>query len=446
MEVLIKIGQLILSLSILVILHEFGHFAFARLFNTKVEKFYLFFNPWFSLFKYKKGDTEYGIGWLPLGGYVKISGMIDESMDREQLKKPAQPWEFRAKPAWQRLLIMLGGVLFNVIAGILIFITLVYIHGDPFIPKEEVNKHGIVAYELGREIGLQSGDKILNINGKEYNAFDDLVALDFLLDKNSYYTVRRNDKIMEIPIKSGIIEKLSEQGAQNSFIQPRGYTKIVDVKENSPAASAGLQNNDIIVALNGNTVFYNELSDIIKNHRGQVLDVKVRRPVNNENATDYTISNIQVDMAGDSLMGIMYRPNIHVDYKQFTLAQSVGEGTKRAFTTVYVQVKALSKIVTGEISAQKSLVGPIGIAGIFGGQWNWRRFWDLTGLISMILAIMNLLPIPALDGGHVVFLLYEMVTRRKPSEKFMEFAQIVGMILLLSLMVFVIGNDIRKLF
>ncbi len=443
MEILIQVGQLLLSLALLIVIHEFGHFMFAKLFKTRVEKFYLFFNPWFSLFKIKKGETEYGIGWVPLGGYVKISGMIDESMDKEQLKKPPKPWEFRSKPAWQRLLIMLGGILFNLIAGFIIFISVVMYWGDSYIPKKEVNEQGIVAYELGKEIGLKTGDKILKVNGQDYTKFKDIVNIDVFLKDNSYYTVQRGDSVFKIYLPEGFIDKFSSnsQSSNNNFIDVRNFPKIANVSPGSPATKGGLKKEDVIVKINSDTVYYHQLSDIIKNNVSDTLRMQVKRGEEKEE-----LKNINVVVGKDSLIGIAYQIGVDLAFKKYSFGESIAEGADQATSTIEHHLTAFKKIFTGEISAQKSLVGPIGIAGIFGGKWNWYKFWNLTGLISLVLAIVNLLPIPALDGGHVLFLLYEVITGRKPSEKFLEYAQMVGMILILSLMVFVIGNDIMRLF
>ena len=451
MEGLIMTAQLLLSLSILIAVHEWGHFITARMFNIRVEKFYLFFDflfPManvlnFSLVKFKKGDTEFGIGWFPLGGYVKIAGMVDESMDKEQLKAAPEPWEFRSKPAWQRLIVMLGGIIVNVIVGVLIFIGLVYFIGDRYILIDYVNKNGgVQALELAQQIGIQSGDKITKINGEDFKYFDDLAKADVLLSQNSSYTVVRGGKEINIPIPTDFIENFDKKDAIINFVLPRRPPIVEEVLPNTIAARINLQKGDRIIEIQNKPVlWHDELTAVTRNFKEDTLQFKVQRGAQVMEFKEYF-----KDAPGIGF----YLPNQLVPIEgeesvAYSLGQSLVLGPERAFGVIVVQLKAFRKIFTGQISFKKSLSGPIGMAKAYGGKWDWERFWRMTGLLSMVLAFMNLLPIPALDGGYVVFLLYEMISGREPSEKFFENAIKVGMAILLVLMVFVFYNDIAKL-
>jgi regulator of sigma E protease len=464
MEGMIMTAQLLLSLSILIVVHEGGHFVAARTFNIKVEKFYLFFDflfPManvlnFSLLKFKKGDTEYGIGWFPLGGYVKIAGMVDESMDKEQLKKAPEPWEFRAKPAWQRLIVMLGGVIVNVVVGILIFIGLTYFLGDTYIPKNFVNTHGgIQALALGEQMGFKTGDQIIKINGKDFEDFQDVAKPDLLLTQGSFYTVLRKGEEVTLPIPGDFIENFNKKESHSNYVQPRFPATVGRVLETVPvktdsthtiegesiAHKVGLKVGDKVVEVNGQPVAYwDELTRIVKNDKGD----SIRFTINREGQTmSYKASFKGQEMIG---FGVKNFNKSDIASIQYGLGTSIGIGTVRAFNVIFIQLKAFKKIFTGELSFRKSLSGPIVMAQAYGGEWDWQRFWSMTGLLSMVLAFMNLLPIPALDGGYVMFLLYEMVSGREPSEKFFESALKVGMAILLVLMVFVFYNDIIKVF
>jgi regulator of sigma E protease len=435
MEGLIMAAQIILSLSILVGIHEAGHMFTAKFFGMRVEQFSIGFPP--KIFGFKKGETEYSIGSIPLGGFVKITGMVDESLDTEKLKEEPKPYEFRAKPAWQRLIVMLGGIVMNVIVGIAIFVALLYINGEPFIPRESIMEHGIIAYNMGEEIGLQTGDKIINVNGMEYREFSEVVGLDVLLERNSYYTILRGGETMRIDIPDNLIERFADRENRGAFISPRLLTRIGGFAETSPARDAGMQKGDVITTINSDTIYAHQVTETIKSNANQQVEIGVQRP----NVEGLLFVNVTV--GADSLIGIRMEPNFA--FRHFTFGQSIVRGSGRAFEAVYSNARALGKVITGQIDPRKSLAGPIGIAQVFGGTWDWQNFWYLTGLISMILAFMNLLPIPALDGGHVMFLLYEMVSGHKPSDSFMEVAQKVGMVILLGLMVFVIFNDIWRL-
>ncbi len=443
-------GQLILGLSILVTLHEFGHYITAKWFKMRVEKFYLFFDFMFpiptllnfALFKKKIGDTEYGLGWFPLGGYVSISGMIDETQDAATLAKEPEPWEFRAKPAWQRLIVMLGGVIVNIITGVVIFVCLTYSNGNNFISKEELNKNGIVALDLGQQIGLKTGDKIIRVNGADYKQLSDLRASDVLLGENSSYTVQRGDQTLEIKIPSNFIEKLSDKKA--GFIEPVAAFKVAEVAapeepgffdkfsaakpaELLPAFAAGLKKGDVITSVNTNPVrFYHEVKELLSKEAGKPIRLGILR--------GGVADTLSMQVASSGQIGFIPEMLIEVTHEDYSIAQAASIGTGRAFSVITDNVKGFKKIASGDVSASKALSGPIGIAQMFGGVWDWNRFWMLTGLLSMALAFMNILPIPALDGGHAIFLLYEMITGKPASEKVLEKAQQVGMIILLALM------------
>ncbi len=437
MEVLIMAGQLILGLSILVGLHELGHLVAAKMFGMRVEKYFIGFPP--KVWSITKGETEYGIGAIPLGGFVKISGMIDESMDTAQMKSEPQPWEFRAKPAWQRLIVMLGGIIVNVVVGILIFIGIAYFNGSEYLSREEVNKYGIVAGELGREIGLQTGDKIIEVNGKSYDDFRVVMGSDVFLGTNSYYTIDRNGEKLQIDIPNNYIDKLSEPGARDNFIRVFQPFQVRELMAGSVAEKAGIKAGDKITAVNGEeTADFGAFRMKLDSLKGKEALLHVIR--------DGQPKDLNVTVSEEGTIG--FYPEILLNFTkiEYTLGESVSVGTANAFNVVYTNVQGFGKIFRGEVSASKALSGPIGIARMFGGVWDWDRFWFLTGLLSMVLAFMNALPIPALDGGHSVILLYEIISGRKPSDTFLENAQKVGMVLLLGLMAFAIFNDVWKVF
>ena len=441
MQALVMAGQLILGLSILVTLHELGHFMAARAFGIKVEKFFLFFDAWgIKLFSFKKGETEYGIGWLPLGGYVKIAGMIDESLDTDQMASEPQPWEFRAKPAWQRLIVMIGGVVMNVILGFLIFsYTLLNYKGD-YLPNDTLNAgKGIVAYKLGKEVGLQDGDKIIAINGKPFERFEDVYSTRVLF--GATLTVERNHQTLEVEVPDNMYRKAG-LGGKWSFV---GYApleiEIGTITPGSTAEKSGILKGDKIISINDLPLTdKDELSNQLKASKGKVLNLSLQR--GNE------IIRVSPLINKEGLLGIGYdcHPIENHGYKMtpYTLGSALYFGSGDAMESLISNAKGLSKLFTGEEKATDSVQGPIGIATIDGGEWNWARFWAITGLLSMVLAFMNMLPIPALDGGHVVFLLIESIFRFKFSEKVMERAQIVGMVILMALMVFSLGNDVWK--
>jgi regulator of sigma E protease len=438
MSVLVQIAQFLLSLSILVFLHELGHFAFAKLFRTRVEKFYIFFNPWFSLFKKKIGDTEYGIGWLPLGGYVKISGMIDESMDKEQMKKPPQPWEFRSKPPYQRLLIMVGGVLVNFLLALFIYSTTLYVWGDQFLPTKNV-KYGIMCDSVALDIGLRNGDKILSVDNVEVENFNKIFH-DVVVNSARSIQVERNGQLIDIPIGE---EHLAPLLKSEVFIATRIPFIVDDFSKDSPAQTAGIKVNDKVVALNDMEIeFFDEFRTSMYDLKGQEVAVTVLR--DGESLT-YTFKATDDGKIGVWPLGDLshFFELQNVDY---TFFQAIPAGIGKGFGNAISYLKQLRLIFTPKTKAYESLGGFIKIGSFFPKVWDWQVFWEMTALLSIILAIMNLLPIPALDGGHVMFLLYEIVSGRKPGDKFMEYAQIAGMLLLLALLLYANGNDVVQLF
>ncbi len=439
MVILIKVAQLLLSLSILVIFHEFGHFLAARIFKTRVEKFYLFFDPWFSLFKFKKGDTEYGVGWLPLGGYVKISGMIDESMDKEAMKLPPQPYEFRAKPSWQRLIIMLGGVTVNVLLAIGIYVVMLAWWGEQYLPNSEV-KYGITVDTLGQKIGLRNGDKILTLDNKPVEDFFRIPAT-IILENVQTIQVERDSQQVDVVMPRGLISDIVKHKSPD-FISVRIPFEAADFAPGSAAKSAGMQVKDKIIGINGQTTLYfDEFKTEIQKHKNEKVNVEVLR------GSDTVTLAIQVSDRG--LIGVAPKsPAGYFTFKEYdyNILQAIPAGTVKAYEKTADYLKSLKLLFNPEVKAYESVGGFITIGSIFPSVWDWESFWSLTAFLSLMLAVLNILPIPALDGGHVMFLLYEIITGRKPSDKFMEYAQITGMVLLFALLIFANGNDIVKLF
>lgn len=443
MEILVKILQFLFSLSLLVFVHELGHFTMAKIFKVRVEKFYIFFNPWFSLFKFRKGETEYGMGWVPLGGYVKISGMIDESMDLEQMKEPAKPYEFRAKPAWQRLFIMIGGVLVNFIFAFFLYILILYTWGEKYLPAENV-KYGVVVDSLFTNVGVQTGDIIISLDHKKIENFGTIVG-DIVLDGPKTMQLIRDGRTLSIDLPASLQKALLAESSKGfdrkNYIAPRfRYEGVIEgFGEKSPAKEAGMLETDRILSLAGQTfAFYDEYVALIKAHKEQILLTQVLR------GSDTIL--LRIPIGEDGLMGVFPRPIDDFEYavKDYTFAEAIPAGIHLGSDKIASYIKQFKLFKDPE--AIKSLGGFISIGNIFPGYWSWIDFWYLTALLSLVLGIMNLLPIPALDGGHVLFLLYEMITRRKPSDKFMENAQVVGMLFILLLLLVANGNDIIKLF
>jgi regulator of sigma E protease len=439
MEIAIKAGQLLLSLSILVILHELGHYIPAKLFKTRVEKFYLFFDPWFSIFKKKVGDTEYGVGWLPLGGYVKISGMIDESMDKEQMKRPPQPWEFRSKPAWQRLIIMLGGVTVNVILAFVIYSFSLVIWGEKYLPSENAT-YGIHCDSLALSAGFQNGDVIFSIDGNKVERFANEsgnlhteMIQKLILDDAKIITVLRGGEQLSIPFTDEVKDAVL---AKTRLFSPNIPFVIDAFAEGSVMESAGAQVGDRIIRINDKPMgFAGDVIEYTPTLKGDTVTVIVDRSGEEE------VFSVFLE---NGLMGVQLRPFSKLyelkteQYNAISVIPAAFKKTQSEIANYLKQFKLIKK-------SPESVGGFISIGSIFPPVWDWQRFWSLTAFLSIMLAVLNLLPIPALDGGHVVFLLYEVVTRRKPNEKVMEYAQTLGVILLLGLVLYANGNDIFKL-
>lgn len=442
MDWMIMLAQLLLSLSLLVAVHEFGHLIAAKYFGMRVEQFSIGFPP--KIWSFKKGETEYAISAIPLGGYVKISGMIDESLDSETMKQPPQPWEFRSKPAWQRLIVMLGGIFVNVVVGIMIFIGITFAFGDTYLLKDVINDNGgFQVGPVGESIGLQTGDKIVKINGHQYEYLEELIRPETLLATNASYTVERDGKLVDIPLPADFITQFNKKETAGSFIYYRYDPVIASTVPGSVADKMGLEKGDRIVEINGTSVnYFDQISSLLKSNTSDSLAVKVEREGRVLSFTEYFKDEEALGVAAQAPKDFFEKAERRITY---SFAESIPLGTERAFSTLAIQIKAFGKIISGALSPKESLSGPIGIMQAFGDTWDWERFWSLTGVLSLVLAFMNLLPIPALDGGHVMFLSYEIVSRRKPSDKFLETAQKVGMVFLLALMVFIFANDIMKL-
>jgi len=435
MEVfLLKAFQLILSLAILVVLHELGHFIPAKLFKTRVEKFYLFFDVKFSLFKKKIGETVYGIGWLPLGGYVKISGMIDESFDKEQMSKPPQPWEFRSKPAWQRLIIMLGGVTVNLILGFALYMMILFVWGKDIVPQENM-PNGLDPSPVAKEIGFEQGDKVVDVDGKPLeNVLE--INRNLLLRPIEYVTVTRIDGTIEqISIPQDFGDKMFKNGEYNP-LNPLISATVDSVSLESPASKAGLMAGDIIIKMNSDNInTWQEFSNWMDNNNDNIINISLQR---NEGVFKTTIQRDR-----DGTVGVWkLNSGINPVHRDLSLSQSIVEGFDYGYWTLYDYVSQFQFVFTKQGASQLGGFGTIG--NLFPAKWDWRNFWSTTALISIILAFMNILPIPALDGGHVMFLCYEMITGRKPSDKFLEYAQVIGFFLLIALVLYANGNDLFR--
>lgn len=445
-EILIKAAQLILSLSILVILHELGHFIPAKLFKTRVEKFYLFFNPWFSLFKVKRGETEYGVGWLPLGGYVKISGMIDESMDKNQMKTEPQPWEYRAKPTWQRLIIILGGVIVNFLLAFLIYAMSLFYFGEKYLPNEAITDGIWVVDSVGTNLGLQTGDKIVSLDGVAPQKFSEINE-GLLLGEE--VVVNRNDEEIRIDIPENIIGQAIEKESP-LLVMPRIPFVISAVPDSSHNATIGLEKMDQVVRINGESItYFDEAKTVLEKYAGQEVTLDLVQE-------DRGTRQISAQISEDGKIGVvpamfsykdMERMGVY-DFEtiKYGFFASFPAGVNKGIEKLASYWRQLSKIVDISSGAYRGL-GSFGTMGkLFSSSWNWQVFWEMTALLSIILGLMNVLPIPALDGGHAMFIIIEMVSGRPPSQKVMEAAQTVGMVLLLLLMTYAIGNDIFRAF
>ena len=484
MDILIKILQLILSLSILVLVHEFGHFFFARLFKTRVDKFYVFFNPKGSIVRLKKINgkwrvkwfsqnnpsptrskldengaeilddkgrpkkepiplselpddnwnkypetTEWGIGWVPLGGYCRICGMIDESMDTEQMKLPAQPWELRTKPAWQRLFVMIGGVMFNVILAILIYWGMLFTWGENYVANKDV-KYGITCSKLAQEIGFRNGDKILNLDGESIEKFAE-IPINIIRKKVKNIEVERDGKNLIIPIPDSSFSKILKN---KEFMNTRNKFIISDFQENSPAKKAGLEKGDIVIEINSQSAkYFDEASPILSKNKSETADIKI---VRNSDTLMFTTMVSEQGTIGVILSNLKLT---HINYGFF---EAFPAGINKGLSGIRDYLTDLGLIFSPKVKAYESVGSFISIGNVFPNEWIWELFWKLTAMLSIMLAVINILPIPALDGGHVVFVLYEMIFRRKPSDKFLEYAQMAGLAILLGLMMLALGNDI----
>jgi regulator of sigma E protease len=447
MEILIKVSQFILSLSLLIVLHELGHFIPAKLFKTKVEKFYLFFDYKFSLFKKKIGDTVYGIGWIPLGGYVKIAGMIDESMDTEQMALPPQPWEFRSKPAWQRLIIMLGGVFVNFVLGIFIYIMLMYAYGEKYLPNENVKDGVWVQDTLAINLGLETGDKILSIDGEKIKKFSEL-TIGFV--NGNDFQIERNGVVLDKEIPEDFISQLVDRSKDaGAILLPRYPFTITSISEDSPNLNVDLQAKDIVVSINGNPIkYFDEAQVELNKFKNQDISVTIKRGSETKDVAVKVTDNGKLGVGfgllpAKDLAKLGYYNLAEVEY---SFAEAIPAGWNKSVKTLTDYIKQLKKIFNPSTGAYKGLGGFISIGSIFPSEWSAESFWNITAFLSIMLGFMNLLPIPALDGGHVVFTLWEMITGRKPGDKFLEYAQVTGFILLIALLLFANGNDIFRLF
>lgn len=426
-------GQLILALSLLVLIHEFGHYIAARIFGIRVTKFFIFFDPWFKIWSKKIGDTEFGIGWVPLGGYVKISGMIDESMDTKQLKEEPKEWEFRSKPAWQRLIVMLSGVIMNVIAAVLILTMCHLVFTKSYLPVDGV-ENGIYAYPYARYLGFESGDKVVAIDGKSTIRYEDVFSTKLFFAK--IITVNRDGEMHDLEMTDTLYSFLKNRG---EFIGLENFPFTVDsLVEGMSAAESGMKPGAKILSIDNQAVqSFGKLKEILMSNRGKELKFIVD--------SNLSIDTLMINV--DSLGRIGIYPSLPTyETKNYSFVSAMKYGWADAFESLNANVKGFGLIFSGKEKAKDNLQGPIGIAKVYGGVWDWSKFWKLTGIISMILAFVNILPIPALDGGHALFLTIEVITRKKLSDKFMAVVQVIGMLILLALMVFVIGNDIVNLF
>ncbi|MCX7548965.1 RIP metalloprotease RseP [Xanthomarina sp. F1114] len=444
MEFVIKISQFLLSLSLLIVLHELGHFIPAKLFKTRVEKFYLFFDVKFSLFKKKIGDTVYGIGWLPLGGYVKISGMIDESMDKEQMAQPPQPWEFRSKPAWQRLIIMLGGVTVNFLLAVIIYIGMSYYYGDRILPNENITDGVLVESSVANKAGLRTGDKIISVDGETIDHFSQ-ISEKVLFGKR--IVIERDGQQSTVTLPEDFLSQLLDS-KEKSFIDLRMPFVIAEVPDSSFNKGSGIQKGDIITAFNGKpTKYIDEVIPELDNLKGQDVEATVLR--------DKEKLQIPLHISEEGKMSLVYASGATPEtlealgyYKfethKYSLLESIPIGIKKTGDKISSYITQFKAIFTPSTGAYKGVGGFKAIYDIFPSFWSWQVFWSITAFLSIMLGVLNLLPIPALDGGHVMFLLYEMISGRKPGDKFLEYAQLVGFIILIALVLFANGNDIFK--
>ena len=439
MEVLIKIIQFFMSLSLLVAIHEFGHFIVARMFKIRVEKFYIFFDPWFSLFKFKRGDTEYGMGWVPLGGYVKIAGMIDESMDLEQMKAPVQPWEFSAKPAWQRFCVMVAGVVMNVLLAILIYSGVRYVWGESYMANADA-KWGYEFNEAAERMGFRDGDKVLSVDGEELDAVGDLRSMLLLTEGDREVVVVRGGEQMTLNIPFDEMLAMRRNREYEDLYTLR-VPFIIDSIASESAAAAGLRVGDEVVACNEheNVSATTMTTSLLKQYSGDTVTLRVLRAGAEQ--------ELQVPVDEDGKIGVMLKADMFQPRtREFTLLQAIPAGVSLAGETIADYWEQLKLIFQPKTKMYEELGGFISIGKIFPSEWNWLQFWTMTAFLSIILAVMNILPIPGLDGGHALFTLWEMLTGRKASDKFLEVMQYIGLAILFVLLVYANGNDIYRLF
>ena len=439
MEIAIKVIQFFMSLSLLVAIHEFGHFIMARIFKIRVEKFYIFFGPWFSLFKWKRGDTEYGVGWLPLGGYVKIAGMIDESMDLEQMQAPEQPWEFRAKPAWQRFMVMVAGVVMNVLLAMMIYSGIRYVYGESYMANEEV-RWGYEFNEAAERMGFCDGDKIISIDGEVIDDVNDIRSRLLLTKDDRQVVVERGgvEQTFTIPF-----EQLLEMRRSRAYedLYTLRFPFIVDSVASESAAAAGLRVGDEVVALNDeqNITAQRMTTELLAQYKNDTVHLTVLR--------DGVREQLLVPVNAEGKIGVMLKSDLFTPRtRSFTFWQAIPSGVSLAFETIGDYWQQLKLIFQPKTKMYEELGGFIAIGNIFPSEWDWLRFWTMTAFLSIILAVMNILPIPGLDGGHALFTLWEMLTGRKPSDKFLEIMQYIGFAILLALLIYANGNDIYRLF
>ncbi len=440
-SVAVKTGQFILSFSILVILHEMGHFFPAKWFKCRVEKFFLFFNPYFSLWKKKVGETEYGLGWVPFGGYVKISGMVDESMDREQLKKPAEPYEFRSKPAWQRLIIMIGGVVVNIVLAIVLFIMIMYVWGEEYLPTKNL-KYGIAADSLGKKIGLKDGDVIVSLDGNEVKNFLSLGS-EIILKEAKTLTVNRDGNTVNIKLPNDFIKSVNKNKA-TGISSVRIPFFIDGFADKSPGKEAGIKPGDQILGVDTvHSPYFQPIQSYVNKNAGKTVHVRLLRGKDS--------MTVAAKVSKEGVLGL--RPltdftklGFEIETKRYSFAQAIPVGFNRCFEFLGKYMTGMKQLFTGKVNPNDSVGSVFSIGNTFPSIWDWQTFWTLTAIFSIILAFMNILPIPALDGGHALFTVVEMISGRKPSDKFMEYAQMAGMVLLLGLMAYALGLDVLRFF
>ncbi len=438
MEILIKVLQFFMSLSLLVAIHEFGHFIMARVFKIRVEKFYIFFDPWFSLFKWKRGETEYGVGWLPLGGYVKIAGMIDESMDLEQMQAPVQPWEFRAKPAWQRFCVMVAGVVMNVLLAMMIYTGIRYAYGESYMANEDA-KWGYVFNESAEKMGFRDGDKFVSVDGVEVDDVNEVRSKLLLTKEDRAIIVERDGEQVAFTIP---FEQLLEMRRNREYedLYMLCLPFFIDSLASASAIDAGLKVGDQVVALNGTpSIGASQITELLQQHKGDTVTLTVLR--------GGAENDLLVPINAEGKIGVMFKADIFQPRtRSFTFLQAIPAGVSLAFDTIADYWQQLKLIFQPKTKMYEELGGFIAIGNIFPSEWNWLQFWTMTAFLSIILAVMNILPIPGLDGGHALFTLWEMITGRKPSDKFLEIMQYIGFAILFALLIYANGNDIYRLF